>query len=336
MKINHLDKFKGALIGTAIGDTLGKPFNGQTRAEIHSKFEDFETYVLKHRRKYFKGYADNSQLMLHIAEALIQGKGFNMNYLLRELIKWLDDPPEGEAFSCISSIRKLKRNISWKKVSTDSGGSGTLARTTPFALLYNTDIDTLSDLAELSSSITHSDPAATGSSVLFARAVAYLIEQSPEQRFLLDHFLEQLVIAISNSKKERWNELISYLEELSKYFDLSIEAGLIKFSQIGVSSIYYIQEYLGQAFIHPYAISTMICVLFIFIKRLDSFKNLIFSISTAGGGATAAAVGGALAGAFHGYSNIPEKLIKLVKNKNYILNVAERLYYVYKKRKNLK
>ncbi|TFF99604.1 MAG: hypothetical protein EU541_04460 [Promethearchaeota archaeon] len=336
MKIDYLNKFKGALIGLAIGDILGSPFNGEIRLDILSKFENFETFLWKNKRKIFKTYTDNTQLSLHVTEALIQGNGFKMNYLIREFIKWLDDPPGTNAFSCISSISKLKNNISWKNVATNSGGSGTLTRTTPIALLYNNDEDNLNNLAELISSITHSHPAASGSSILLARAISFLLKKSPSNQFLLDEFFELLILSILNSQKEVWNDLISYIEELRISLDLSIEAGLIKFSQIGVSQIYYIQEYLGKAFIHPYAISTIICVLFLFLKHLDSFDDFIYIISTAGGGATAAAVGGAIAGAFHGYSRIPEKLIKLVKNSKYILDVAERLYKTYRRRNKIK
>lgn len=336
MKIDYLDKFKGTLIGIAIGDTLGKPFNGKTRTEIISQFENFETFFMKKKRKVFKTYSDNTQLMLHVAEALIQGNGFNMNFLIRELIRWLDDPPKGEAFSCISAIRKLKGNIPWEQASTNSGGSGTLARAVPFALIYHEEIDTLKDVVELASSITHSHPAASGSAIVFSRGIAYLIKKIPEQDFLLDEFFDVLVESISDSKNKAWNDLISHLQEISKNLDLSVEAGLIKLSQIGVSPVYYLQEYLGKAFIHPYAISTIICSLFLFVKQLDSFKDFIFTIGTAGGGATAAAVGGGLAGAFHGYSKIPQELVKLVNKSNYILDVAERLYEVYKKRERIK
>ncbi len=335
MKIDYLNKFKGALLGLAIGDTLGNPFNGELRKDILSKFERFETFINKNKRKMFKSYADNTQLAIHVAEALIQGKGFNINILIRELIKWLDDPPLGDAFTCISSISKLKKNVPWKEISMKSGGSGTLARTTPLALFYNNNLETLQEVAELTSLITHTHLGASGSAVVLARSIAYLINHQPNDEFFLNDFMDQLIISLSNSQKPEWDVIIDKLHILSRKFDLSAESGLIKFSQIGVEPSYYIEHYFGKAFIHPYALSTLICTLFLFIKQLDSFEEYIYTISTAGGGATAAAVGGAMAGAFHGYSNIPTKLTKIVKDSKYILNVAERLYDIYEKR-NLK
>ena len=37
MDINYLDKFRGSLLGVAIGDTLGHPFEGALREAIQSK-----------------------------------------------------------------------------------------------------------------------------------------------------------------------------------------------------------------------------------------------------------------------------------------------------------
>ena len=115
--------------------------------------------------------------------------------------------------------------------------------------------------------------------------------------------------------------------------NIPIESGLIKFSQAGVKSPYFIEQYLGQAFVHPYTISTVICSIFIFLKRLTSFKECIFELATAGGDSdTVGAIGGSLAGVYFGLENISPDLIKLVKNNKKILNISEELYSKFKKR----
>jgi ADP-ribosylglycohydrolase len=114
---------------------------------------------------------------------------------------------------------------------------------------------------------------------------------------------------------------------------MPIVAGLIKFSQAGVKSPYFIEEYMGQAFVHPYTISTVVCALFIFLKRLSSFKDCIYELATAGGDSdTVGAIGGSLAGAYFGKKNIPNDLINLVKNHKKILRLGEDLYHKFEKR----
>ncbi|TFG07728.1 MAG: hypothetical protein EU539_04125 [Promethearchaeota archaeon] len=329
--MNELDKFKGTLIGLAIGDTLGQPFEGKLRKIIHSKFDNFETFIQKNRKK-FKTYTDDTQLTLHTAKALIRGNGFNINNFISEYVKWLDDPPINPGYGCISSVKKLKYGIPWEKAASNSGGNGAAMRIAPIGLFYNKHLKGLESAAMKSSILTHSHPAAIAGSIIIARAIAYLVEKDLKNPFSLEDFFEVIISSISGTQDETWNEFIELLQKLKANLDLSIEAGLIKFSQAGVKSPYFIEDYLGQAFVHPYAMSTVLCSLFIFLKNLNSFKDCIYELTTSGGDTdTVGAIGGSLSGAYHGYSKIPPDLVKLVKNYKNIKKLSEELYVSYKK-----
>ena len=333
MKLDYLDKFQGTLIAVAIGDTLGHPFEGRLRSDIYSRFDKFEEFI-QNNKSLFNTYTDDTQLTIHTAEALIQGGGFNFNNFIREYVKWLDDPPIGPGYGCISSIQKLKYGIPWEKAASNSGGNGTAMRVAPIGLFYCKDLEDLKINAIRSSIITHSHPAASAGAVVIARAIAYLIERGPEMHFSIDDFFNVLISFISGSDMEIWEEFIAILKKLRGNLDLSVEAGLIKFSQVGVKSPYFIEQFLGQAFVHPYTLSTVACAIFIFLKKMNSsFKECIFELSTAGGDSdTIGAIGGSLTGAYYGLNKISEDLIKLVKNYKYILQIAETLYKTFKKR----
>lgn len=332
MSIDLLDKFQGTLIGVAIGDTLGHPFEGKLRAKIYSYFKDFNEFIQEYR-DIFKTYTDDTQLTIHTAKAIIQGNGFNTYNFIQEYVRWLDDPPIGPGYGCISSIRKLKYGVPWKEAASNSGGNGTAMRIAPIGLFYSQDLKGLKTTAIKSSIITHSHPAASAGAVVIARAIAYLIDKSPETGFSKDKLFEVMISSISGSQEDIWEEFIKILYKLKDNLNIPIEAGLIKFSQAGVKSPYFIEQYLGQAFVHPYAISTVICSLFIFLNRLSSFEDCIFELATAGGDSdTVGAIGGSLAGAYFGMKNIPNDLIKLVKNHKKILRLSEELYRKFEKR----
>lgn len=332
MKINLLDKFQGCLLGVAIGDTLGHPFEGKLRTDIYSYFDDFESFI-QQNKSIFRTYTDDTQLTLHLAKALIKSNGFNVDYIIREFINWLDDPPIGPGYGCISSIRKLKYGIPWEQAASNSGGNGTTMRIAPIGLLYWKDSKALKTGAIKSSIITHSHPAASAGAVVIASAIAYLIDKNPETGFSVDEFFNVLTNSISNSQEEIWKEFVEILYKLKSNLDIPIDSGLIKFSQIGVKSPYFIEEYLGKVFVHPYTISTVVCSLFIFLKKLSSFKECIFELATAGGDSdTVGAIGGSLVGAYFGLQNIPPELIKLVKNNKKILRLSEELYGAFEKR----
>ena len=333
MKIDYLDKFQSTLIAVAIGDTLGHPFEGRLRNEIYSHFNDFEEFIQNNKRL-FNTYTDDTQLTIHTAEALIQGNGFNLKNFIREYVKWLDDPPIGPGYGCISSIQKLKYGIPWEKAASTSGGNGTTMRIAPIGLFYCKDLKGLKEAAIKSSKITHSHPASPAGAIVIARAIAYLIERSPKTHFSIEDFFNVMISSISGSNNEIWEEFIEILNKLKKNLNLSVEAGLIKFSQVGVKSPYFIEQYLGQAFVHPYTLSTVACAIFIFLKKMNSsFKECIFELSTAGGDSdTIGAIGGSLVGAYFGLNNISEDLIKLVKDYKKILQLAESLYNTFKER----
>ncbi len=311
---------------------MENPFEGKLRTQIYSYFDDFESFI-QQNKDIFRTYTDDTQLTLHLADAIIKGNGFKIDYIIREFINWLDDPPIGPGYGCISSIRKLRYGVPWEQAASNSGGNGTTMRIAPIGLFYFKDPKALKTAALKSSIITHSHPAASAGAIVIASAIAYLIDKNPETGFSVDEFFNVITNSISNSQDEIWKEFIEILSKLKSNLEMPIASGLIKFSQIGVKSPYFIEDYLGKAFVHPYTISTVICSIFIFLKKLTSFKECIFELATAGGDSdTVGAIGGSLAGAYFGLQKIPRDLIKLVKNSKKILRTSEELYSVFEKR----
>ncbi|MFX1238523.1 MAG: ADP-ribosylglycohydrolase family protein [Promethearchaeota archaeon] len=332
MKISYLDKFKGTLIGVAIGDTLGYPFEGQLRSEIYSYFDNFENFIGKNKSK-FSTFSDDTQLTLHVARALIRGNGFNTNNFINEFVLWLDDPPIGPGYGCLSSAKKLKYGVSWEEAASKSGGNGATMRISPIGLFYCRDIKGLIRAAQDSCSITHSHPAASAGALVIARAISYLIFQDPKVGFAIDEFFNVIKTPLANSSNDIWQAFKAILEKVEKSLHLEIETGLVKFSQVGVNPPYFIEEYMGKAFVHPYTLSTVACAIFVFLKNLNSFKECIYELSTSGGDCdTVGAIGGSLAGAFFGLGKIPRNLMDLVKNLKKILLISEELYSTFVKR----
>ena len=324
--LDYLDKFEGTLFGVAIGDTLGQPFEGWLREKIVARVHNFEEF-LKANKKVFKTYTDDTQLTLHTARALIEGSGFAFDYFIREYVNWLDDPPIGPGYGCLSSIQKLKYGISWQKAASNSGGNGTVMRVAPIGLFYCKDISELKKAAYNSSIITHSHPAASAGAIVIARAVSYLVETDPSNGFDTHEFIKILIDSISNSNEAISDEFIEILKKVEQSIGINLESGIIKFSQAGVKSPYFIEQYLGKAFVHPYVMSTVACALFIFLSTCQSFEECIYSLAGAGGDSdTIGAVGGSLAGAYFGFKNISSVLVNLVKKKSNILQIAQELY----------
>ncbi len=328
----YLDKFRGALVGLTIGNAIGKHFKGNLHEDISLKHSQFLKYVRKNSKK-FDYHSQDTQLTLHTSNALIKGKGYNADILIQNLIRWLDDLPENSGYNTQTSIKKLKYGIPLQKAASNSGGNGPLARITPIGLFYSKDLVKLREVTIASTNITHSHPAPIGSALIFARAIAFLLEKESTKGFSIDLFFDSLKTMISHSQKEVWDNLNKYLDKLKKNLNLSLKSGIIKFSQLGVKSPYFIEEYLGKAFVHPYSISTIICTFFIFLKNLQSFEKCIFELVIAGGATdSVGALGGAVAGSYLGEKEIPNELLSIVNNYQEISEKAENLFRSFQKK----
>jgi poly(ADP-ribose) glycohydrolase ARH3 len=69
-EISLSEKFKGVLLGTAVGDILGVPIEGETRSYIQLKHGEIRDFL-----KNFIGegcYSDDTQMTLALATSLIQ------------------------------------------------------------------------------------------------------------------------------------------------------------------------------------------------------------------------------------------------------------------------
>jgi len=324
------DKFIGTILGTAIGDTLGHPFEGRIKEQIDRYFDDFDEFIEKNRN-IFANFTDDTQLTIHTAKAIIRAGGsIEESTLVDEFIKWLDDPPIGSGFGCLSSIQKLSHGIHWKEAASDSGGNGTAMRISPVGLFYSKDIEQLKKAASLNSKITHNHPAAEAGARVVAAAISFLLEKDPNEGFSVDEFFQALIYVISDKKDPIWEEFTEILKDLQTNLDLSYIEGVKKYAQIGVKPPFYIKRLENKCFVHPYTISTVVCALFIFLKNLDSFQNCIYKLPTAGGDTdTCGAIGGSIAGAYFGFNKIPTKLITLVKDSNELIQLSKELFELF-------
>ena len=66
---------------------------------------------------------------------------------------------------------------------------------------------------------------------------------------------------------------------------------------------------------------------------MESFKDCIYELATAGGDSdTAGAIGGSLAGAYFGMKNIPIELINLVKDNKKVLKIGNQLHEIFRRK----
>lgn len=155
-----LDKFKGCMLGLAIGDSCGYP------VEFIRSREDILTVT---GGKGVTGppdpaiYTDDTQMTISIAQALIDaGSDMDsfMDALTKEFLAWYElqnDPEHRRApgNTCLSACEHLRCGVHWESAGIPvSLGCGSAMRSAPIGL-YHTQVEKVVDYAISSSKITH-------------------------------------------------------------------------------------------------------------------------------------------------------------------------------------
>ncbi|MHA1269881.1 MAG: ADP-ribosylglycohydrolase family protein [Candidatus Helarchaeota archaeon] len=309
-------KFKGCIIGTAIGDAYGEPFEGFLRPQIER--------VGNLNSKYRGRYTDDTQLTLAIANSLIESKGFNIDNLIKHFINWLYEPPIGPGYGCLKAIHNLAKGL---RSPSNSGGNGTAMRVSPIGLFYckEDQLNQLKEYAKESSLLTHDHWAATAGSIIIARAIAYVVNKNKIDRY---DFIDTLSTFIDEPE---FKQLSIFLKELKGYFDIPAKDALKDLGLKGVESpfieIFDDPMIKGKGVISGYTIPTVLCAIYTFLLTPEDFLKSITEVILAGGDTdTTAAICGAISGTYNGYEKLPEFLINGLKDKQRIISIAENLY----------
>jgi poly(ADP-ribose) glycohydrolase ARH3 len=325
-------KFEGTLVGTGIGDALGRPFEGWSRHQIESEIGRVTDLLpdLGSGYGYPAGqYTDDTQLTIAVAESLLRKRGFDPHDLIERLVEWLSEPPIGPGYGCIISIQKLARGESWETAASDSGGNGTAMRVAPIGLFYHNDVLKLIEAARISSIITHNHWAATASAIVVARSVAYLVTHDSLD---IDAFLQTLAASVDTSEYKDFSEKILQLKDFLKR---DPKEALINLGGMGIEPPWPNPTETREGFISGFAMSTTLASLYCFLLSPDDFQQSVTEAVMSGGDTdSCGAITGAISGSYNGIESIPASWIKKLVKKEYIRQLGSRLFDIVREDSN--
>ncbi len=306
-----LDKFKGSLLGLAIGDSLGAPFEFLPHyVVVNLSIEEIYKKALEENNGILK-YTDDTLMAIHLAETIVNNEGFNPSEIAESYYRWyLSGNLRGIGLTTRKALERYARLRDWRKsgiIDVFAAGNGCAMRVAPIALYAHN--DSLRELYEYVRSdciITHyNEEAVTGS-----LAVAVAIKE-----------------AISGGKKINVvNEVISTLEKLglknTVYVNLLKAKQLVETEEINTTKA--VEEIGNTGYVAhsaPIAIWSY--------ATTETFEEAIQKAVNAGEDAdTHAAITGAIKGAETGAKEIPEKYKQKLENKDHIISLAEELHQI--------
>lgn len=302
-----LDSILGCLLGTAVGDSMGLPFEGLSRRRTAKRLAG----RLEHSFIFGRGmFSDDTEHTLLLAAALIENRDdvqrFQRSFAWK-LRWWLLGLPAGVGLSTAKAILRLWFGFPPTRSGVRSAGNGAAMRSAIVGAFWGNDDAKRHEFALAACRITHTDPRAEESALLVAEAAA-LAARRTENPEVLDRLRTLLT---SDLMKEHFEALEQTLTETACVTEFAARIGCGH----GVSG---------------FAPHTVAVALYAWLRYRGQFEEAVSSVIRCGGDTdTVAAITGGICGAEVGEKGIPREWIDGIcdwpRSAEHIRHVAEAL-----------
>lgn len=298
------DRFRGCLLGLAVGDALGAPYETLEASGIFTRFGLPEVFVTNPSGNPLR-YTDDTEMAINLAESLVEVGEVQGDALMRAFAANFD-PLRGYGGGAIRVIGAARDGGDWRATSETiypggSFGNGAAMRVAPVGLLFHDDPDKVWEQARLSARVTHRHPLGVEGARLLALAVAMAVsaDRIDRKAFLQTLFdraeAEEFRWALRTARKMRRGDSVAPLGN-------------------GIAA-------------HQSVVTAIAC----FLATPPAFDLAVGrAIGLGGDTDTLAAMTGALCGAFGGTSVIPTKLLDQLEDgprgRGYIVELADKLF----------
>jgi ADP-ribosyl-[dinitrogen reductase] hydrolase len=290
------------LLGTAVGDALGVPF--ETKLCNYEKLVEWDgsSYLGSTHHKLEPGqYSDDTQMSLMVAESLIAKHGFDPDDLALRYMDWIvSGRARGYGKTTLMAVQNLQAGKHWSQSGiAGSYGNGTAMRAAPFGVYFRNDLYSLINICKIDSAITHASEEAEAGSIAIGLAAAYAVNDD------MDNLLEKIWKALPDSKVK--------------------------------SSIYSLDSLINSNHITPQQAlrvlgtkadvrETVPSALYCFLKFNNYHDAVIAAIKAGGDTDTTAAIVGGLFGAKLGMKAINTGIAKAVEDYDKLVELDSQLY----------
>ena len=318
-QIDLRDRFHGCLLGCAVGDALGAPFEGYwdhqlpRRATLLRGFAEVEGYPRGQ-------YTDDTQLTLATIESIVGRRDLEPADVARSIASlWRHDSVVGPGGACTRAATTFLRTRDWTTCGAPVGqaGNGTAMRTAALGLFFLRDPERLPAAIADISRITHQDPRSVVGGIAIAKAAQLLATgEHPEAV----EFCGAIAAAI-RPYETTFSDLV---EELPSRLEEDREAALHAIAWAGSP-----RPEFSRPVITPFVVPTVLAALWSVLRKPDSWAGAVAEAIGLGGDVdTLGAIVGALVGVRLGATAIPTHLASGVLGSERIKVLASQYYEV--------
>lgn len=309
----------GCVLGGAVGDALGAPFEGLWSRSIPAAHELLTQYAE------FEGfprgqYTDDTQLTVATLQSIVRQNCIDPGDIARSISRlWKTQAVVGPGGACTSAADRLLAGGHWYESGAPIGqaGNGTAMRTAALGLYFIHSTEGLGNVVAQVSRITHQDPRSIAGGVAIASA-ARLLCATPE----IDP--ESLCNAIAEDMRPFDRAFADLVINLPKEAAGDQESALEYLAWSGG----HVREF-EDIIITPYVVPTVLAALWSVTEFPSSWDQSVAAVIRLGGDVdTLGAIVGGLMGARLGLAAIPVHLRETVLNARQLHDLALRYVQV--------
>jgi len=307
------DRFQGCLIGCALGDALGAPFEGYWSHQIPSgdlllaNYHEYEGYERGQ-------YTDDTQLTLATVESIVECGGVDPSDIARRMTHlWKNYTVIGPGGACSMAAAAFLRHGDWTRCGAPVGqaGNGTAMRTAALGLHFIRDPDRLPTQVAAIARITHKDPRSIAGGVAIAKAAQLLASVEAIEP-------EPFCAAIAEATRAYEPDFASLIAALPNRLSEDRETALRSIAWAGLTNPAF-----DRLIITPFVVPTVLASLWMVLTHPSSWSTAVAETIRLGGDVdTLGAIVGALMGARLGLSAIPSRLVEGVVDSQRLQSVA--------------
>lgn len=295
------DRYRGALLGLAVGNTLGLPVESWPRDRIQQAYpqgvREIDPVELK------LPWDDDLAQAVIIAEAILEHDTLGNDDLAARLLEWYESNGRGMGGQTRAVLNALRHGmlpseaarLVWERDGGTPAGNGAVMRCAPIAMRWRLDPAKLRVETENSSRITHHDPRCGWSAFAVNLAIADAL----------------------NGRTATIESIAAALEAADVSFILVQSARAA--SGRDLDDLKLDGSSMG------YTLKAMQVGLWCLERGADFEESLVAVIQAGGDTDTNGAVAGAVLGALHGADAIPERWIAGVARAERLLAMADQL-----------
>ncbi len=177
-QIQEKDRFLGALLGAAAGESLGAPHEFKKAADVGTPRD------LTAGGPWALGEpTDDIALTLALLRSITARRRFDLDDVALNYLKWFQGKPKDIGNLTRSALENLRAGepptqsgaLAWEDSGRQGAGNGSVMCCAPVGLLHVKSLEGLAEDAAAASRITHYDPRCVGGCVAVTTAIALLV-----------------------------------------------------------------------------------------------------------------------------------------------------------------